>query len=165
MFKLILFSIINAEKLSLRVMETFLQSAQFKSFAGFDIIDSRYNSPRDRICTMDSSYFEELFRVVFTTYNKQLGEQHALSKTGSAMVILSAKLFTGGMSNQSGDNRFLKYSVNLKGSIPSSVKVFKDQSYLSEELAMAEVINDDHSIEGVSFPKVRPELLELQCWP
>lgn len=148
MFKLILFSMINSEKLSLRVMETFLQSAQFKSFSGFDIIDSRYNSIRDRICTIDSSYFEELFRLVFTTYNKELKEQSALSKTDSTMVTLSAKLFTGGITNYKDDNRFIKYSVNLKGSLPSSIKIFKDQSYASEELAMAEVINADHLIEG-----------------
>ena len=47
-FKLILFSMLNSEKLSLRVMETFLHSARFKSFSHFDILDSRYNSIRDR---------------------------------------------------------------------------------------------------------------------
>jgi len=148
MFKLILFSMLNSEKLSLRVMETYLQSAQFKSFSGFDIIDSRYNSIRDRICTIDPEYFEKLFQTVFTTYNKELKEQHALSKTDSTMVSISAKLFTGGLTNQMEDKRYLKYSVNLKGSIPSSVKVFKDPSYASDDLAMAEVIKDDHSIEG-----------------
>ncbi len=48
-FKLILFSMLNTEKPSLRVMETFLQSAQFKSFTGYDILDGKYNSIRDRI--------------------------------------------------------------------------------------------------------------------
>ncbi|OJY81012.1 MAG: hypothetical protein BGP14_07220 [Sphingobacteriales bacterium 44-15] len=33
-FKLILFSMLNTSKPSLRVIETFLQSAQFKSFTG-----------------------------------------------------------------------------------------------------------------------------------
>jgi hypothetical protein len=32
MFKLILFSMLNSDKMSLRVMETFLHSAKFKSF-------------------------------------------------------------------------------------------------------------------------------------
>jgi hypothetical protein len=46
------------------------------------------------------------------------------------------------------DNRFVKYSVNIKGSIPSAVKVFTDQSYVSDELAMAELINEADCIEG-----------------
>jgi hypothetical protein len=49
MFKLILFSMLGSDKLSLGVMETYLQSAKFKSFAQFDILDGNYNSIRDRI--------------------------------------------------------------------------------------------------------------------
>lgn len=51
------------------------------------------------------------------------------------------------MQNGDNDKRFVKYSVNLKGSIPSSVKVFTHQSYVSEELALAELIGDSNCIE------------------
>jgi len=44
--------------------------------------------------------------------------------------------------------RFVKYSINLKGSIPSSVKIFTDQSHVSEELALAELINESDCLEG-----------------
>ena len=60
-FKLILFSMLNSEKMSLRVMETYLQSAQFKSFTGYDILVGKYNSIRDRICCINAVYFEKLF--------------------------------------------------------------------------------------------------------
>lgn len=148
MFKLILFSMLSSDKLSLRVMETFLQSAKFKSFAQFDIIDSRYNSIRDRICTINASYFEKLFETIFSVYNKELKEEKALSKTDSTYVALAAKLFLRGMENGNSDKRFVKYSINLKGSLPSSVKVFTNQSHVSEELALAELINDSDCIEG-----------------
>ena len=120
MFKVILFSMLNSDKLSLRVMETFLQSARFKSFSQFDILDSRYNSIRDRICTINANYFEKLFEIVFAIYNKELKEENALSKTDSTYVALAAKLFSPGMQNGSSkcrDKRFVKYSVNLKGSL------------------------------------------------
>src|SRR5204862_3504621 len=71
MFKLILFSMLSSEKLSLRVMETFLQSARFKAFTRFDILDGRYNSIRDRICTINAEYFERLFNKIFSIYNKE----------------------------------------------------------------------------------------------
>lgn len=150
MFKLILFSMLGSDKLSLRVMETYLQSAKFKSFAQFDILDGKYNSIRDRICTINASYFEMLFEKIFCIYNKELKEEKALSKTDSTYVGLATKLFSEGMknSNKVTDKRFVKYSINLKGSIPSSVKIFTDQSYVSDELAMAELINDADCIEG-----------------
>ena len=148
MFKLILFSMLSSDKLSLRVMETFLQSSKFKCFAEFDILDSRYNSIRDRICTINASYFEKLFEIIFSIYNKELKEENALSKTDSTYVALAAKLFSAGMKNGDNSKRFVKYSVNLKGSIPSSVKVHTEQSYVSEELALAEMINDADCIEN-----------------
>lgn len=148
MFKLILFSMLSSDKLSLRVMETLLESARFKAFAQFDILESKYNSIRDRICTIKAEYFEKLLETIFSIYNKELKQEAALSKTDSTYVALSAKLLLGGMENGDNNKRFVKYSVNLKGSIPSSVKVFTDQSYISEELAMAELINDSHCIEG-----------------
>ncbi len=147
-FKLILFSMLNAEKPSLRVMEAFLQSAQFKSFTGYDILDGKYNSIRDRICTMNADYFAQLFEQVFQIYNKELKEEKALSKVDSTYVALASRLFSIGMENGTRDKRFVKYSINLKGSLPSSVKVFVDQSYVSEDLALADVINDTNIGEG-----------------
>jgi len=147
-FKLILFSMLNSQKPSLRVMETFLQSAQFKSFTGYDILDGKYNSIRDRICRMNAVYFERLFEQIFIIYNKQLGEEKSLSKTDSTYVGLAAKLLKGGMKNGDNDKRFVKYSINIKGSIPSCVKVFTDQRHISEDVALSELINDAKCLEG-----------------
>src|ERR1700712_915837 len=151
MFKLILFSMLNSDKLSLRVMETYLQSARFKAFTRFDILEGKYNSIRDRICTINAEYFEKLFNKIFSIYNKELREENALSKTDRTYVALAAKLFCNGMVNGGGQDsskRFVKYTVNLKGSLPSCVKVFVDQAHISEELALAEVINDANCIQG-----------------
>jgi len=140
-FKLILFSMLNAEKLSLRVMETFLQSAKFKAFSEFDIIDGKYNSIRDRICRINADYFERLFEEVFSIYNRLLKEETALSKTDSTCVAIAAKLLSEGIEMGSNNKKFVKYSINLKGSLPSCVKVYTDQKYASEEHALAELIN------------------------
>ena len=68
MFKLILFSMLNSQKLSLRVMESFLQSAKFKTFSKYDILEGKYNSIRDRICTINAEYFEKLFQKNYFYY-------------------------------------------------------------------------------------------------
>jgi len=147
-FKLILFSMLNSNKLSLRVMETFLKSASFKSFTHYDILDGRYNSIRDRICSINAEYFEKLFAAIFSIYNKELKEEKALSKVDSTYVALAAKLFMDGMKTGDKDRRFVKYSVSLKGSLPCSVKVFKEQSYVSEDKALPEIIDDCNYLEG-----------------
>lgn len=147
-FKLILFSMLNSNKLSLRVMETFLQSASFKSFTHYDILDGKYNSIRDRICSINAEYFEKLFATIFSIYNKELGEEKALAKVDSTHVTLAAKLFMDGMKIGDKERRYVKYSVSLKGSIPCMVKVFKEQSYASEDKALSEIIDDCNYLEG-----------------
>jgi hypothetical protein len=78
-------------------------------------------------------------------YNKELNEEQAISKTDSTYISLAAKLFSNGISTGGANRRFVKYTVNLKGSLPSSVKVFTEQDYLNEQVALAKLINDnDH---------------------
>lgn len=145
-FKLILFSMLNSNKLSLRVMERYLESAQFRSFTGYDITIGKYNSIRDRICSINATYFEELFNQLFDIYSKYLNETSSITKVDSTYVSVAAKLFDRGMVNGTGDKKFVKYSVGLKGSLPSSVKVFLEQAYVSEDLALSDVINSNESL-------------------
>lgn len=150
-FKLILFSMLNSEKLSLRVMESFLSSAQFKSFAQTESLHSRYNSIRDRICTIKAAYFEQLFQLVFRVYNKELGEEKALTLADSTYVALSAGLFAQGIQNgPDPSKRHVKYSMAVKGSLPASVKVYTKAAYISENLALTELIDEAACLsEGV----------------
>lgn len=148
-FKLILFSMLNSEKLSLRVMEKYLESAQFRSFTGYDITVGKYNSIRDRICSINAAYFEGLFNQLFKIYSSHLNEGSAITKLDSTYVSVAAKLFDQGMSNgNTTDKRFVKYSIGLKGSLPNSVKVFFDRAYVSEDLALSAVVNSDESLAG-----------------
>ena len=148
-FKLILFSMLSSEKLSLRVMESFLCSARFIHLAGEQAVNSKYNSIRDRICTINSDYFEKLFERIFLIYNQELKEQKAISKADSTYVALATKLLSTGIVNGSDDSkRFVKYSIQLKGSLPASAKVFTDQGHVNEDVALAELINQCDSLQG-----------------
>jgi len=125
-FKLILFSMLDSNKLSLRVMERFLESSKFKCFVDNADLSVKYNSIRDRICTINTDYFARLFESIFQIYNRELQEEQALSKADSTYVSTASKLLSIGMRNGSSNDAkgFIKYSINLKGSLPSSVKVF-----------------------------------------
>ena len=141
-FKLILFSMFESNKLSLRVMESILESSKFKCFAQIEDLSVKYTSIRDRICTINVVFFERLFQEIFQIYNMELGEEKALSKTDSTYVGIASKLISIGMKNgkSNDDKKFIKYSINLKGSLPSSVKVFSNQSAVSEDIALSELI-------------------------
>jgi len=147
-FKLILFSMLNSEKLSLRVMESYLHSFHFKSFTNYDIVDGKYNSIRDRICTINAEYFEKIFHVIFSIYNKELREEKAISKTDSTYVSIAAKLFSTGIAMGDDINRFVKYTVSMKGSLPSSVKIFTEQEYINDQVTLAQMIDDSNNLKN-----------------
>lgn len=149
MFKLILYSMIAAPtKISLRVMEEFLVSTSFKAFNDSATPQSKFNSIRDRICTIKVAYFERIFETLFTVFNKELGQQNALSKTDSTYVALATKLLPEGMVNGTANKRYVKYSINLKGSLPSKVRVYTESKYVSEDTALGELISDTHTGTG-----------------
>jgi hypothetical protein len=142
-FKLILFSMLSSNKLSLRVMESFLSSAQFKNFLGNDFhIESKYNSIRDRISTINYIYFERLFESIFIKYNQLLDEQHALTRVDSTFVSISSKLMSWGMQNgpHSSGLKFIKFTLSLKGSLPSDVEFYSDQKFINDNIAMPDAI-------------------------
>jgi hypothetical protein len=141
-FKLILFSMLNSTKLSLRVMESFLASAQFKQFTETHQVNVKYNSIGDRISTIKSDYFEKVFELIFKRYNQHLKEESALSIIDSTFINISSKLVNWGMQNGTkglGLN-FLKFTVSIKGSLPSSVQVYKDQEFVNDNAAFPDAI-------------------------
>jgi len=73
-FKLILFSMLESDKLSLRVMESFLESSRFQYFVQNNKLSVKYNSICDRICTINTDYFARLFQEIFQIYNRELIE-------------------------------------------------------------------------------------------
>jgi hypothetical protein len=149
-FKLILFSMLGSNKLSLRVMESFLESAQFKNFLGDDlIVESKFNSIRDRISTINYKYFEKLFTVVFKKYNKQLEEMNALTRVDSTFVSISSKLMSWGMQNgpNSKGLNFIKFTLSMKGSLPSAVELYSDQSFVNDNIAMPDAIFKNNFID------------------
>jgi len=143
-FKLVLFSMFSSQKVSLRVMETFLQSAKFKQFADTDDVNAKYNSIRDRICTMNVDFFKRLFEILFELYNKELKEEKALSKADSTYVTIASNLVKWSMQSCGSlyGRKQVKYSVAMKGSLPCSVKVFTEEKFVSENLALGELLEN-----------------------
>jgi hypothetical protein len=149
-FKLILFSMLNTDKLSLRVMESFFKSARFKKFAGIEDVNTRYNSIRDRICNINAEYFSRLFQRIFEIYNKELKEEKAITKIDSTYVSIASKLVDWSLKDGNKKNQYkqLKYSISLKGSLPCHVEIFTEQRFISENLALKKCILNTLHLKG-----------------
>ena len=67
-FQLILLSMLNSDKASLRVMEAIFNSGQFRMISGTADLTTKYNSIRDRITAINTEFFERVFSSVFEKF-------------------------------------------------------------------------------------------------
>lgn len=147
MFQLILFSMINRKRISLRVMEEFLRSSSFRTLSNQPEIDAKYNSLSDRISLIRSDYFERIFNSVYDKFSKYLEEGDSIQRYDSTMVAVSSKLLNWGMrvgakrkDKSKSEKLQIKFTVGMHGSLPSQLNVFFEQADLSEDIALKKAI-------------------------
>ena len=143
-FKLFLSSLLREDRNSLRVMEQIFSSYQFQHMAGLEPGSSiAHSSISDRFNSIKPAFFEELFKDCVQRFSKFFPEDDQLLLFDSTHVSVSAKLIDIGLKiNQAkGDKRQLKFTMGLS-SIPVHGKVFTQQQYASENLALAEAIRE-----------------------
>lgn len=143
MFQLLLFSMLNIKHNSLRVMEEFYHSLTFKNIASTSFKGVKYNSIRDRLVNINPDYFEAIFNSCLKKYQaKYLKKKHNIISFDSTLVTISSKLLKEGMIiNQKGDKKFIKFSVAFSN-IPIHSKIFTEQSFVSEDFALKELIKE-----------------------
>jgi hypothetical protein len=153
-FNLLLMGILESERLSLRVLEELFNTPKFKKLSGIkEDSKSRHSSIRDRITTINQSYFEELFYKIADLLNRKYKRKdfgkYSVERFDSTMVSLSSKLLNFGMQNglknKDGEHRInqLKFTVGFNGLIPHKVKVYTDQKYLAENDSLFETIMEN----------------------
>lgn len=142
MFQLLLFSMLNIKNNSLRVMEEFYHSLAFKSIAT-SYKGVKYNSIRDRLVSINPDYFEAIFNNCLKKYqDKYLKKKHNIISFDSTLVTISSKLLKEGMTiNQKGDKKYIKFSIAFSN-IPIHSKIFTEQSFVSEDFALKELIKE-----------------------
>lgn len=150
MFKLLLMSLLDSGKMSLRLMEQLYSSNRFKLFAGLDHTDSiRHSSLSERLCCIDVCYFKEIFEQTVKLCRERLGnnlDKYNIRQFDSTTVSASAKLLTSGMVNglksKEGEHRHrqIKFTVGLYKNLPSSSFLFNEQKYLAEDQTLRQSI-------------------------
>jgi len=144
MFYLLLYGILENEKLSQRTLEDTFNDVIFKTLFDLDKSESiRRSSISERLSKIDSDYFREIYQCIYQqfydAYPNKNSEKHHLIHVDSSMVSEASGKLLEGLDNKSG-KKSVKYSVAFDGLLPCHFNVFTDKKYSSEDVALPEAI-------------------------
>lgn len=153
MFRLMLMSIINSERVSLRIMERMYDSNRFKLLAGIEKDDHiRFTSISARMATIKADYFKQIFEATYELLSKYHDEKHLekyhLKRYDSTFISASAKLLKSGMVNGRPDKngehtlRQIKISLSFDGVLVSRAQLFTQRKHINDDPALREIILD-----------------------
>ncbi|MDO5989798.1 IS4 family transposase [Flavivirga amylovorans] len=144
MFYLLLYGILENEKLSQRSLEDTFNDPIFKTLFNLDNSETvRRSSISERLSKIDVGYFKEIFDCIYEQFSNQYSTieqtKYNLIRVDSTIVSeLAGKLKAG--INQNNGKKFIKYSMLFDGLLPSGIEVFDSQTYTSEENALPKTI-------------------------
>ncbi len=143
MLKILLFSLLNSERASLRVMEELCNSQKFRTFSKQDDVNVKRTTICDRIANINYIFFEKIFYFLYEKFQLLLlthnNSKFNISRYDSTLVSLSSKLLGFGMQKDK-NNRSIKFTMGFKNFLPSDVRFFKEQKDISEETALKKTI-------------------------
>lgn len=143
-FYLLLYAILDNEKLSQRTLEDTFNYSGFKAIFNLDQSETvRRSSISERLTKIDSGYFKEVFECMYErfseSYSQPERDRYNLIRVDSTIVSEAAGKLKEGIDQNSG-KKLIKYSVSFDRILPSGVEIFNTQSYSSEENALPEAV-------------------------
>lgn len=144
MFYLLLYGILENEKLSQRTLEDTFNDYLFKTLFDLDTSQTvRRSSISERLSKIDSDYFREIYQCVYRqfqgAYPGRASEKHHLIHVDSSMVSEASAKLLKGIDHKNG-KRSVKYSIAFDGLLPCHSEVFTKAKYSSEDIALPEAI-------------------------
>jgi hypothetical protein len=144
MFYLLMYGVLENERLSQRSLEDTFNDPFFKQLFNLNEEETvRRSSISERLSKINPDYFKQIYDCIYDQfsnyYSSKEQEKYNLIRVDSTMVADTTGKLVDGLDNKSG-KRTTKYSVCFDGILPSGLNVFTDARYLSEEMALPEVI-------------------------
>ena len=150
-FKLLLFSVIKTERISLRSIERFYNSGAFRFQMGLHPDErTRHSSISERLEHIQVGFFQRLLDYVSSELAVQYGlgspKVQSIKRFDSTIVSLSSKLLHFGMSNDGGresrgnNMNQLKFTVGFDGLRVNVAHFHAEQNYFNENKALSEAI-------------------------
>jgi transposase len=145
-FCLLLYSLIECQRNSLRTMEDIFNSSAFKflfNLPGEKTV--KYNSISERLSAINVEFFRLSYDLIFSIFNQYFNqdeiEKSRLVRVDSTMVAEAANKLKKGMTiGSKTTKKQIKYTVAFDGTYPCMTEIFTDRSNLSECTTIPQVI-------------------------
>jgi hypothetical protein len=143
-FYLLLYAILDNERLSQRTLEDTFNYSGFKTIFNLDESETvRRSSISERLSKIDSGYFKEIFECMYNRFSESYGQperdKYNLIRVDSTIVSEAAGKIKEGIDQKNG-KKHIKYSVSFDGILPAGVEIFNTQRYSAEDNALPEAI-------------------------
>ncbi len=143
MFYLLLYGIVENEKLSQRTLEDTFTDPMFKLLFDLDQEETvRRSSISERLSKIDSSFFKQVYECIYDQFSEYYQEtdrhKYNLVRVDSSIVSETAGKLAEGLNNSG--KKAIKYSAAFDGVLPCDIHTFTSPSYSSEDIALPEVV-------------------------
>ena len=154
MFYLLMYGLLENEKLSQRTLEDTFNDPVFKLLFDLDKDETvRRSSISERLSKIDAGYFKQIYECIYEQFSNIYLEterhKHNLIRVDSTIVSDTAGKLLEGINNVG--KKAVKFSVAFDGILPCELKTFTEASYTNEDIALPEVVlnhvkkDDKHS--------------------
>lgn len=145
-FYLLLYGILDNEKLSQRTLEDTFNDAVFKTLFNLDEAESvRRSSISERLSKIDPGYFKQIYDCIYDQFSELYTlterQKYNLIRVDSSIVSETTSKLVEGLDNKSG-KKAVKYSIAFDGVLPCHSSVFTSPGYGSEDIALPEAIRN-----------------------
>jgi len=147
MFYLLLYGILENDRLSQRTLEDTFNDSVFKVLFNLDPDEKvRRSSISERLSKIDPNYFSQIYETIYKQlsklYSKTEMQKYHIVPVDSTMITDVTGKFVDGLRGSS-SKKHVKYSMTFDGLLPSQSKVFTENTYCSEDMALPKVIYDN----------------------
>jgi len=146
-FKLVLYSLLDSERISLRTMADQYLSVPFQTLEQSVIGQTTaHSSIRDRLVNIDVRFFERIYEQSLTLLSahygsKQLSGGYNIKRYDSTMIAVFSHMLKGmAVGNTTRNKKQVKLTTELSEDFAVRMRFFNDQDYLSEEVALKAMI-------------------------
>lgn len=148
-FKLVLFTLLDSERMSLRVLESNARDPSFRSLYPVLSEQVSWTGIRDRLMHLPVAYCQKLYEAVYrqvqTHYAEQSLTKYHIKRYDSTMIATFSHLLEGmHVGNTQQGKTQVKLTTEMCDDLLLQMHVHTEQAYLGEEIALKEAILGAH---------------------
>ena len=145
MFYLLLYGILENDRLSQRTLEDTFNDSIFKTLFGLDEDERiRRSSLSERLGKITPDYFRRIYECVYeqfsACYSRTESERYNLVRVDSTIVYDLTRRMVAGFAHNHLPCKAVKYSVAFDGMLPCESVLFTEPTYSNEDRALPQVV-------------------------